>query len=106
MSFAEMIAPMPVKGKGKSKDKAKGDGEEKPKEAKGPPLFASKIVFAEPEASAKIHLDVLKREPQGVDLSRVLRTTPMMRGRGAYERPTLDFSRPLFAQEPPICFVH
>ncbi|KAL8278446.1 hypothetical protein RQP46_009136 [Phenoliferia psychrophenolica] len=111
VSFAEMVAPTPSKDKGKDKNKGKEgeDDSESPKEKKapkGPPLFPSKIVFIEPPPFAVIHTDVLKREPNAANLSGVVRMIPMIRGRGEFARPKLNYSLPLYAQQPRICFPH
>lgn len=98
--FAEMVAPVPAQGKDKEKGKdgekdndksdAKDDGKDKNKKA---PKFPSNIVFAEPPPTSWVPSDVIKREPRAIDLGRLIRMAPLIRGRGALARPTIDYNR-------------
>ncbi|KAK4693307.1 hypothetical protein P7C70_g8952, partial [Phenoliferia sp. Uapishka_3] len=96
--FAELIAPTPPKS-------TDSDSKSKTK-SKIPSSFPAKLIFAEPPGSAIIHSTVLERLPQAIDLSRLIRTVPMISGRGSYPTPTYDPRLPFHAQHPPLCLHH
>ena len=108
VTFAEMISPTPrkIKEKGADDDEKKEENSKEKGGLKETPKFPPKLVFVAPPAEARVHSDVLKREPHAVDLSRTVRMKPMVSGRGDFPRPRINFALPLYRQSPPICFVH
>lgn len=85
-----MVAPKVVnKDKGNTgigKDQKKGESKEQKE-----PKFPSNIVFAAPPETAWIPREVIKRGPQAIDLRQLIRMKPLIRGRGDFGIPMIDY---------------
>ncbi|GAA5963068.1 hypothetical protein JCM21900_002224 [Sporobolomyces salmonicolor] len=85
LPLAEMISP--------------SKGAEKPK-------FPDKIRFAEPFVGFYLAPELMRRQPQIIEMGGILRKYPLGSGGSSREVRQIDYNRPLWAQDPPICLDH
>ncbi|GAA5859027.1 hypothetical protein JCM1840_003717 [Sporobolomyces johnsonii] len=85
LPLAEMICP--------------SKGAEKPK-------FPDKIRFVEPLTGFYLAPELRRREPQIIEMGGILRKYPLGAGASSREARQIDYNRPLWAQDPPICLDH
>ncbi|GAA6026850.1 hypothetical protein JCM8097_005906 [Rhodosporidiobolus ruineniae] len=89
LPFAEAVAPM------------------KPLKPGEKVVFPKKLLFAEPYTGFYLPPQLVRREPQIVEMEGVLRRFPLSAvgggGKGQGKLLDVDYSRPLWKQHPPIC---
>ncbi|BGP46207.1 hypothetical protein JCM10450v2_002047 [Rhodotorula kratochvilovae] len=91
LPLAEMLAPAKTGGPGVPAPKV---------------TFPDNVRFVEPYIGFYLPGQLLRRDPQTVGVEGVLRVHPLTDGRKDKKPREVDYSRPLWQQDPPICLDH